>query len=538
MHSKKRLIRLVFIVAAAMVALAYVLQGVAAARNVFDGTALAGYKYSTTTGDQFYIVSVAPLSKIAIDLPGESLIVENQTCSFGRKFEVCYNGASFKGYNTSLADRVVYEFRIKVSLVAPEIQVAKSLDKARLDVGESTVVNVNITNIGTAKGTVRLTDSVPARLRITELPGQPCELSPNNAFRMVADLKGGEMISCSYKVTALEPGTYGLVSAVSYEVINTETATATATLSVNGLPFSVVENISNSLLLGSFLNISLLLSPSANLSSFVFKASVPGTVRVFSVNKEAALERDSGSAIVAYGGRLAILDSDVRINISSELAYAGTSVISANSSWIYNGLEQNLVKNILVNATLGRPYLRATKYDNETGKVSLEAVNPAHLSILDVAVIPQGPAKATFSAAEIGSLSHASFSDTPTQLPGFNSAEARYTGKIVYHTGYGQELSEPFSLSFNVSGAMPAVANDTNITVAVPASPSSQGNSTQAEQAGIVKKPKPQPKSLTPAEVGTAMVMVGIIIAIIVFFFAMKGRERGVAEETNPNELR
>ena len=108
MHSKKRLVSVVLIVAASLIAILSVLQGAAAATTVFDGKVLAGYKYNTTTGNQFSIVSVAPLSKVAVDLPGESLIIENKSCSAGKMFEVCYYGATFKGYNHSLSDKEVY----------------------------------------------------------------------------------------------------------------------------------------------------------------------------------------------------------------------------------------------------------------------------------------------------------------------------------------------------------------------------------------------------------------------------------------------
>lgn len=526
MRCKKRLL-IVILIAAALMAAVAVSQGVAAA-TVFDGKVLAGYRYNTTTGSQFSLVSVAPLSKVAIDFPGESLIVENRSCSAGRMFQACYNGAAFKGYNHSLADREVYEFSIKVSLVAPEFVVAKSLEKARLDVGESTIVHVNITNAGSAQGTARFSESVPAQFKIIELPDQLCSLSLNNTLVMAADMKSGEVRRCDYKITALGPGAYTLTSAVSYDALKTETAKATASVVVNALPFSVAENISNSLLLGDLLNISLLLKPSASLNSFVFNAFVPGKVKVASVSREAVLVKHSEGASVAYGGKTAVLSSDALIVISSQLAYAGTSVISTNATWVYRGLEQGLIKDIPVNATLARPYLRVTKYDNVTEKLYMDVVNPAHLSIYNVTVIRAAAAgeAAAFSVGGVGSSGHASFSDTPAQLPGLNGTEAGYSGKIVYHTVYGQELSEPFSLLVNASVNAP-------IKAAVEANESSGGveppvNYSQGE---IVKKPKPQQKDLMPAEIKTAMIMVGIIITIIVAFFAIRGRERGFAEE-------
>ncbi|MBI2176645.1 hypothetical protein HYU40_04870 [Candidatus Woesearchaeota archaeon] len=523
MEGKKRLLIAILLAAAVLLAALPVSEAASEAVTIFDGPVLAGYKYITTTGSQFSLVSVSPLSKVAIDFPGESLIVENKSCSAGRIFQACYSGAAFKWYNYSLADREVYEFSIKVSLVAAEFTVAKSVEKAQIDVGESTVVHVNITNAGSALGTARFSEAVPAQFKIAELPGQPCGLSLNNTLTMAADMKGGEAVHCDYKIIALSPGTYTLASAVSYDLIKTETAKATAAVAVNALPFSVVENISSSLFLGELLNISLLLKPGANLSLFVFSAFVPVQVKVFSVSREAVLARQAGGANVAYGDKTEVFRSDSLISISSQLAYAGTSVINTNSSWVYNGLEQSLVKDILINATLARPYLRATKYDSEAGKLSMDVVNPAHLSIYNVTVTSSG-GMAAFSAVEIGSLGHASFSGT--------ALTPSYTGAITYSTAYGQELSEPFNLSVNASNTIATTsveANYTNRTVELPV------NSTQGE---IVKKPKPQPKDLMPAEMRTAIIMVGIIISIIIIFFAIRGRERGFAEENDSDKLK
>ncbi len=534
MLRKKRPIRLVLIVAAALVALASVLQGALAAAPVFDGIVLSGYKYTTTTGDQFSLVSVAPLGKVAIDLSGESLIVVNKSCSAGRMFEVCYDGATFKGYNHSLADREVYEFRIKISLVAPEIVVAKILDKAQLDVGESTIVHVNITNTGAAQGTAYFSEAVPVQLKITELPDQVCELSLNNIFIMVADLKDGELRHCDYKITALSPGAYALDSAVSYNVIKTEKATATATVAVNPLPFSVVENISDNLLLGDSLNISFLLRPTASLGAFVFNAWVPSQVNVISVNKEAVLEKQSGGANVAYGDKISALNETPKVNISTQLAYVGTSVISISSSWVYNGLQQSLVKDILINATFGRPYLRVSSYDSETEKLYMEVVNPAHLAIYKVTVIPAtASGKAAFSASEISTSSHASFSDTPTQLPGFNSSQASYNGTIVYHTGYGQELSTKFNLTINSSHiykATPAAENDTTIAESGPA------NAVNTTGREIPKLEKPPKTKLPATEIKTALVMVGVIILVIGLFFLIRSRGGSYREEANSDD--
>ncbi len=541
MLRKKMSIRLVLIVAAALVALASVLQGALAASPVFDGTVLSGYKYTTTTGDQFSFVSVAPLSKVAIDLPGESLIVENKSCSAGKMFEACYDGATFKGYNHSLADREVYEFRIKINLVAPEIKVTKSLDKTELDVADSAVVSVNITNIGIAQGAVRFTETVPSQLRIIELPDQPCQLSASNTLTMTANLKGGEIRRCSYKVTALESGTYTLASAASYDVIKRETATATATVAVKPLPLSMVENISSSLLLGDSLNMSFLLKTSTSLESFIFNVFVPEGIKVISVNKEAGLENNEvglekqvNGAKIVYGNRITALNGSVLIKIASQAERAGSVAVSTNASWIFNGLKQGMAKDILVNVTLAQPYLRLAKYDSETGKLSMEVVNPAHLTIYRVAVIPAtASGKAAFSASEIGTSSHASFSDTPTQLPGFNSSQASYNGTIVYHTSYGQELSTKSSLAINSShiyNATQAAENDTTIAEV---GPDNAVNTTGRETQKLEKPPKTK---LPATEIKAAMVMVGVIILVIGLFFVIRGRGGSSREEANPDD--
>lgn len=544
MLRKKRLVRLALIFAVALVALASVLQGVLAAEPVFDGTVLSGYKYTTTMGDQFSLVSVAPLSKVAIDLPGESLIVENKSCSTGKIFEACYDGATFKGYNHSLVDREVYEFRIKINLVAPEIKVTKSLDKTQLDVGESTIVHVNITNIGEAQGAVRFTETVPSQLRIIELPDQPCQLSASNTLTMTANLKGGEIRRCSYKITALDSGAYTLASAASYDLIKRETATATAIVAVNPLPLSVAENISNSSLLGDSLNMSFLLETSASLESFIFNVFVPEGIKVISVNKEAGLENNevelekqvSGVRIV-YGNKITELNGSVLIKIASQAEHAGTVAVSANASWVYNGLNQGMIKDIIVNVTLAQPYLRLAKYDNETEKLSMELVNPAHRAIYQVAVIPAtASGNAVFSASEVEASSHASFSDSPTQLQGLGSSQASYNGTIVYHTSYGQELSAKFGMVVNRSRIYTATPAAENNEAIAEAGSDNSANATESESPKLEKPPKTK---LPAAEIKAALVMVGMIILLIGLFLLIRNRGGSYSEEArSDDELR
>ncbi len=550
MHRKKRVIGVLLVVAAALAAALSVLQYAAAAAPVFDSTVLSGYKYATATSDNFSLVSPAPRDKVVIDLPGESLIVENKSCSTGRRFQACYKGATFKGYNHSLIDREVYEFKITISLVAPEIKVAKALDKVELDVADSALISVNITNIGSAQGAVFFTETVPGQLKIIELPDQPCQISANNTLIMAVDLKDGEIRKCNYKVTALVPGTFTLSSAASYDAIKRETAAATVSLTVKPLPLLLNEAVMGKLLLGESFNLSLELRPSSKLDSFVFSAFIPGGIKVASVAKEVKdvtldssvpFERQKGGVKVIYGDLYTPLNGTVKISVLGEAVAVGTASISANASWLFNGLKQSMVKDILVNVTLAKPYIRLEKYDNETGEASLEVVNPAHLAIYDVAVIPDtAPENEAFSAGSIGSSGHVSFVDTPKPpQPASNASGSpglNYTGKIVYHTIYGQELSAPFSLMINSSIAM-AAANDTGVTEMKPAAgqdePDNTANATDGE---IIKREKPPKRKLMAAEIKTALVMVAIIIVMIGLFFVIRARRGSSSEETDSED--
>ena len=150
MHSKKSVLfgRLILAVAAIMAFSIFAGGILAADTTIFEGQVLTGSKYTTSTGEIFTIASVPPLDKIVIDLPGESFIVENNSCSNGKKFRGCYNGAKFKGYNYTLPDRIVYEFSVKLTLFAPDMKIAKLIEKPSVDVEEGTAVYVNISNAG------------------------------------------------------------------------------------------------------------------------------------------------------------------------------------------------------------------------------------------------------------------------------------------------------------------------------------------------------------------------------------------------------
>lgn len=532
MRQKKRGIGVLLVVAAALLAVASALHDAAAAAPVFDSTVLEGYKYTTATGDNFSLVSPAPRDKVVIDLPGESLIVENKSCSAGRRFQACYKGAAFKGYNHTLVDREVYEFKVTISLVAPEIKVAKILDKAELDVADSTVVRVNITNTGSAQGTVFFTETVPGQLKIIELPDQPCQASANNTLIMAADIKVGEIMRCDYKVTALAPGTYALASAASYDVIKRETATAAASLAVKPLPLLLNETVVGKLLLGEPLNISISLRPSSNLESFVFNAFIPAGIRVVSVNKEAVLEKDGSGAKIVYGGRTTALKENATIRITSQAEHVGSVAVSANASWLFGKLEQEAAKDIIVNVTLSSPYLRLVKFDNGTGEAAVDVVNPAHLAIYGVNVIPDRAGSAAFSANEIGGSGHASFTAA--------SGSSSYNGAILYHTAYGQELAAPFSLAINSSGGIAVAANGANVTEASPPEgqrePDSTANATGDE---IIRREKQPKRKLMPTEVKTALVMVGMIIMLIAIFLVVRGRRgSGSGEDSEDAELK
>lgn len=533
MRQKKREICVILVVAAALLAVMSGLHDAAAAAPVFDSSVLAGHNYNTTTGDQFSLVSPAPRDKVVIDLPGESLIVENKSCSSGRRFQACYKGATFKGYNHTLVDREVYEFKITISLVAPEIKVAKALDKAELDVADSAVVSVNITNIGSAQGAVFFTETVPGQLKIIELPDQPCQVSANNTLIMAAEIKVGETGRCSYKVTALAPGTYALASGASYDVIKRETATATASLTVRPLPLLLNETVVGKVLLGEPLNISISLRTSSNLESFVFNAFIPAGTGVVSVSKEAVLEKQTGGVLIVYGGRATALNENATIRITSQAEYAGAVAVSANASWLFGKLKQEMAKDILVNVTLAKPYIRLANYDNETGEAAMDVVNPAHLAIYGVAVIPDTlPEKEAFSAGSIGASGHASFTDAPKPPKPTSNASGSpaiiYKGRVVYRTSYGQELSAPFSLVINSSNPYKAAQAAENYTTIAEGAPDSTANATVGE---IQKREKQPKRKLMATEVKTALVMVGIIVLLIAIFFVVKGRGGSGSEE-------
>ncbi|MBI3037134.1 hypothetical protein HYY73_05305 [Candidatus Woesearchaeota archaeon] len=549
MHSKKRMLFGRLILAVAIVAVFLIsAEGILAAdTTIFDNQVLAGSKYTTSTGDAFSIASAPPLDKIAIDLPGESFIVENNSCSNGKKFRGCYNGAKFKGYNYTLPDRVVYEFSVKLTLFAPDIKIAKLIEKPSVDVGEGTTVYVNISNAGTATGTVYYSEKIPLELKIVELPDQLCQLSHSNTLSMIADLDSGQLKRCNYKVVPASPGTYSLVSTAEFDSVKRESVEGSSSLTVKTLPVAINSTYPQEMPLGKKFSISLLLSSSDEVESLVFNAFIPKGIKVISVGKIALTKVDKSGLRILYGDAFTKLNGSTEIKINAEATNAGVFFIESNATWLYNDLKQKMAAYFPVNVTLAGPYIRLVKFDNQTMAASIDVVNPSHLPIYNTTVIStafSGSNGQALHADSISSLSHASFG-----LALGSASTGNYTGTIFYYTQYGQALTAESSLPLN-SSSKPGHRMVEEQKAPESGTPAMQPKAEQPQQP--VKDEKDEgktskggflqrllkPKPNTQSQFRAAVIVVAIIVFFIVIFSVIKGRKELALQQEGENIMR
>lgn len=429
------------------------LQAVSASEViVFDGKVLPGYEYNSTGGHVFSVDAVAPYEKIAIDLPGEGFIVDNNSCSKGKRFEACYNGANFKGYNYSLPDRVVYEIKVKIALVGPDMKLSKHVNNPVMDVGGETTVQVNVTNAGKGAGTVYFRESVPIGLRIVEVPGQPCELSFNNSISLSADLDSGQFKSCIYRLYAERPGAFSLVSRAEFDLVKREVVEASVGLSVNKLPLAINITLPEKVPLGERFNATILLSSTAELEDLSLAVFFPKYLKVRSLDGKATVKSGVDGSNVSYGGPYSKLNGSLAILVGAEAVGAGSFSAMAGADWRFNGLKQGLIVNLPSEVTMSKPYFRLAAYDSQKGVATVDIVNPAHIGILNVSVLSSsfsGSQERLLQVESIGSLSHVAFEVILEQ----QGEGGNYSGAISYYTPYRQMLTAKAVFAVNSSAA-------------------------------------------------------------------------------------
>src|SRR3989338_152655 len=441
--------RLTILLAAVVVFLLLVSTSMAGSPKIFVGKVISGSRYVTQTGEEFSVAAVPPYDRVALELPWDSFVMENKSCSEGKLFRGCYNGASFSGYNYSLTDRLVYELDIEVYALVPEITLTMLTSKTAIDVGERATVYVNITNTGTKKGMAYFTTLIPKGLKLAELPDQPCALSSEGTLSMAAELDDGLMKRCIYEVIGGEPGEYSITAAAEFDALKREKAGSSASLTVKRLPFSISAEYPRQLPLGEQFNLSFNLSSESELSPLLLNALIPKQIKLVSADKEAELKYDNRDAKLSYGGQFTKFNGTITLKIIAEANTAGDFFITGNTTWKYGDLWQQLEAAFPINITFARPYIRLSTYDNKTGVASIDVVNPSHLSISNVSITSgtfSGPAGNGLHTDIVPSQSHTSFYITPSRLERGN-----LTGLLEYQTPYGQMLSAIFQLPLNAS---------------------------------------------------------------------------------------
>lgn len=545
MQNKNVLAKGFFFAFAAILAFAAYLQIVAAANPViFDGSVVPGYKYKASTGDEFTVSFIAAEHKIVIDFPGESLVVKNQTCNRGTKLEGCFDGAKFKGYNYSLPNREVYELKVKLSqvLVLPDIKIGKNIEREELEVGEETTVFVNVTNIGPATATVYFGEKIPPQLSVKELPDQHCQLSTTNTLSGKAELKEGQQLQCNYKVTALAPGTYLLQSSATYDAIKTEKIEVSVQLKVKSLPLSVDATYNQTLILGDRLNITLMLKSDKKIDSLKFNAFIPNQLKVISTESgdvtegpKHTTEKQKTGLKILNSDKLTSLNGSAEIIIISEAVAVGEFPISTTSSWSFDSLKQEMAKDFPVNVTFAKPYFRLDKYDNKTGKASVDLVNPAHLPIYNVSITSDsfgGANNQALSADMINSLSYASFDVVLTK------AEENYTGTIQYYTRYGQKFATQAQFQINASILLKKAETPANETpAATPSVLDQPAPEPAAQQPQQPQQAQEQKKATNLTQIKVAAGVVAVVVVLIIAFLIVRSRGKGEGEPGEPGKL-
>ncbi|HLD96815.1 MAG TPA: hypothetical protein VI934_00565 [Candidatus Nanoarchaeia archaeon] len=531
-----------FFLAAFFAFAAFLHSSYAAAPVIFDGSVLSGYEYKTTLGEPFKLTYVGSQQKVIIDLPFESIIIENKTCETGKKIHGCFDGSTFVGYNYSLPDRLVYQYKIKLSLLAPDIQVNSYLDKSEVEVGEEAIVYVNITNIGTASGTVYFSAKAPDGLKVVELPYQLCQLSINNTLKLIKELIVGEVRHCDYKVVPSSPGSYTLTSSAEFDVINREKKSATSTLKVKNLPLLLNTTLNTQVPLGGQLNLVFRLNTTQQLDFFEFGAFVPGQLSLVSSSKTAKTNKLGNLTKISYGDGVGSFKDNVTLSANFTAKAVGEHIVQLTASWRFNGTRQKIEASYPVNVTFTNPYFRVISHDKQAGSAVVDIVNIAHLPIYDVTASFNGFSEAsgkTLSAASIGSQGHARFNLLQ------KSADADTTGTIRYSTEYGQEIVStaqlPITLPESVQQAPAGNTSAKNETEsAEPAAPAAQ--EAQPAESPPAPETAPQPGSESNSEFGkspagnriliTGLIMAGVIVAIIiVVIFAIRKKQKGTSWE-------
>ncbi|MBI2143649.1 hypothetical protein HYU17_00665 [Candidatus Woesearchaeota archaeon] len=493
---------------------------------------VSGRQYNTSTGQAFTATYVQSEAKLLVEFPSEALVIKNQSCTMGKSLKGCLSEIKFKGYNYSLPDKEVYDVRLTLSLFVPEIEIAKYVEKPTIDVGEETTVYVNITNTGSAAATVHFTENVSSGLKAIEMPGQRCQLSAGNTLVLTTDLTVKEQRQCNYLVSALEPGTYSLKSTAAFAAVTPRETAASAAISVNALPMLMNATYLQNIPLGEKVNLTFTLKSGEKIDALSFAAFIPNPLKITSFGGIAEQEKQPGGSKLKYGNRFTSLNGSIDLPFTSEAVSVGEFYINADASWLLGELKQKASLAFPVNITLTKPYLRAGRYDNQTGLLDVDIVNPSHLPLYNVSVALNSFGNATgkpINVEVISSLSHASFEAALA-----TAGNTSYNGSIRYYTPYRQELTATATLPINASQAIrkeeepakPAqpTAEAPHINTQ-PLPTSSESEPAASEQQNIYEQP--QRKSTASSQIKLAAVIAGAIVLLIMAFALIKSRGKG-----------
>ena len=502
-----------------LIALIAVLPAAHADTEIFDGTVLAGYVYNTSIGQAFKLAyfETPTAQEVAIDFPTETLIIENNTCSTGKRLKGCFTGSTFHGYNYSLPNRLVYDYKIKITLLAPDIEIISLVDNDTVEVGEKTTVHVNVTNAGKASGEIYLTSKAPGDIELIELPDQQCQLSVNNTLVLRVDLRAGQISHCDYKVSPNSPGTYILTSSAEFDVVNRIRKQASSTITAKALPILINSSFNNQILLGDKLNIAFSVNASQQVQSFSFNAVIPGQFSIISVDKPAKKEQDGNTARISYFSGPGLTEN-ITMNVSAYANSVGIFPMLVNLSWRLRDFKQKMQFEFPINVSMASPYFRLNSFDPSTRKASIDVVNLAHLPIHNVVVNFASFASedgSPLSAESIGSFGSASFNIIQT------SGDGNFNGTIRYSTPMDQELTAEARLPVTPEQIIiqPLAPNESpSASEPAPSPPPASSQESQPQTQQPAKSTGNLSKSLLKkSPLSISLMIIGAIVVLLIF---------------------
>ena len=401
--------------------------------NLFDSYALENTIYTTSNKESFTLEFTAE-DKIIVSLKEGKLIVENNTCSQGFNYNICFKGASFSHYNYSLPERIVNKAKITIDAITAKINITRIIPNELL-ISQQQEVVTTLHNVGDRDAEdVVFSDYFPKELNI--YMSSDCRLSGNNVT-WKGRLKANEKTECRYTINALKNTTFSSNAYATYNNgIRTAKEEASTTVTVNPLSLQITQNITNtSPDLGGEISVNLTITALKNITIEYFNVRIPPGLKQLRTDNAFTKIQDT----LTYRGAMSKGDTKTFQNrLLGQTAGAQTIEISARFDT--GGFKQSINTPTTINVTFQEPHVRLVKaeFSKNSDKLKLLIVNPSNHTFYDVKLDIKGFIKGNQSEEKIDSLSHKEYAYDFTKSDGTYDLET----SLIYRTEFGQRLYE------------------------------------------------------------------------------------------------